>query len=55
MADYQAALRSVEYRHTGDDPALGKTIEFSADDGDGAGPASTRNIDVTRVDDRRSP
>jgi VCBS repeat-containing protein len=51
VASYQAALRSVEYRHTGDNPAVVKTVEFRADDGDGLGPASTRNIDVTRVND----
>ena len=51
VANYQAALRSVEYRHTGDDPSAAKTVEFRADDGDGLGPAATRNIDVTPVDD----
>jgi Bacterial cadherin-like domain/Bacterial Ig domain/RTX calcium-binding nonapeptide repeat (4 copies) len=51
LADYQTALQSVQYRHTGDNPAVVKTVEFRADDGDGLGPASTRNIDVTPVDD----
>lgn len=51
VANYQTALRSIQYRHTGDNPALVKTIELRADDGDGLGPASTRNIDVTRVND----
>ncbi len=51
VANYQAALRSVEYRHTGDDPSAAKTVEFRADDGDGLGPAATRGITVTPVDD----
>jgi trimeric autotransporter adhesin len=51
VANYQTALRSVAFRTTNDNPALVKTVEFSADDGDGAGPAATRNIDVTRVND----
>jgi Bacterial Ig domain/Bacterial cadherin-like domain/RTX calcium-binding nonapeptide repeat (4 copies) len=51
VANYQTALRSVEYRHTGDDPATSKSVEFRADDGDGLGPASIRNLAVTRVND----
>ena len=51
LANYQTALRSVQYRHTGDNPATVKTVEFRADDGDGLGPASVRTIDVTRVND----
>jgi VCBS repeat-containing protein len=51
VADYQTALRSVQYRHTGDNPQPVKTVEFRADDGNGLGPASTRNIDVTAVND----
>ena len=51
VANYQAALRSMQYRHTGDDPSAAKTIEFRADDGEGLGPAATRAIAVTPVDD----
>ncbi|MEX0781289.1 MAG: Ig-like domain-containing protein [Dehalococcoidia bacterium] len=51
VANYQTALRSVEYRHSGDNPGTSKTIEFRADDGDGLGPAATRDINVTPVDD----
>jgi VCBS repeat-containing protein len=50
-ASYQTALRSVAFRTTNDNPATTKTVEFRANDGDGLGPASTRNIDLTRVND----
>ena len=52
VANYQTALRSVQFRHNGDDPSSVKTIEFRADDGDGLGPASTRNITLTPVNDK---
>ena len=51
LANYEAALRSVRFGTTNDNPAPVKTVEFRADDGDGLGPASTRNIDVTPSDD----
>jgi Bacterial Ig domain/Bacterial cadherin-like domain/RTX calcium-binding nonapeptide repeat (4 copies) len=51
VADYQAALRSVKYEHSGDDPLLAKSVSFRADDGDGFGPAATRDIDLTPVND----
>ena len=51
VANYQTALRSVQYRHTGDDPATLKTVAFSANDGDNFGAEATRDIDVTPVDD----
>jgi Bacterial cadherin-like domain/Bacterial Ig domain/RTX calcium-binding nonapeptide repeat (4 copies) len=54
VANYQTALRSVAFRTTNDNPTTTKTIEFSSDDGDGLGPPSTRNIDVTRVNDAPS-
>jgi hypothetical protein len=34
VANYQAALRSVTYRNTGDNPAGGKSIAFKVNDGD---------------------
>ena len=34
VADYEAALRTVGYRHTGDDPAAAKTVELLVGDGD---------------------
>ena len=51
VADYQMVLRSVRYEHTGDSPAVAKTIEFQAEDADGPGPVATREIAVQAVDD----
>jgi hypothetical protein len=34
LADYETALRSVKFRHVGDDPATSRSIEFTANDGD---------------------
>jgi len=51
LANYQAALRSIQFRHNGENPGTSKTIEFRADDGNGLGPASTRTIAVTPVND----
>ena len=48
---YQAALRSIQYEHTGDDPVAVKTVGFQVNDGDGLGPASTRNITISAVND----
>ena len=43
VANYQTALRSVGYRHTGDSPSAAKSVEFQAADGDG--PAGRRARD----------
>jgi trimeric autotransporter adhesin len=51
LADYQAALRSVEYGHTGDDPSASKTVEFKVDDGDDDSGAATRDIAVTALNE----
>ncbi len=51
LANYQLALRAVQYRHNGDNPSGPKTAAFRADDGDGLGPAGTRNIAITPVND----
>jgi VCBS repeat-containing protein len=51
LADYQAALRTVAYVHTGDDPGAAKTVAFQADDGDGLGPAASRAVSVLPVND----
>jgi trimeric autotransporter adhesin len=51
VADYQAALRSVQFRHTGDNPATSKTVEFKVNDGDSDSAAATRAIAITRVND----
>jgi hypothetical protein len=50
-ANYQTALRSVNYRHTGDNPADVKTVEFTANDGDSDSNAATKNLAITRVND----
>ena len=49
-ADYQAALRSVEFRSIGDDPDASKTVEFSVSDGELSG-SDTKEIAVTGVND----
>jgi hypothetical protein len=51
VASYQAALRTITYRHVGDDPSAAKTIEFVGADVDGAGPPATRAIAITAVND----
>ncbi len=51
LANYQTALRTVRYRHNGDDPGTSKTVTFRADDGDGLGPAATRTIAISPVND----
>ena len=51
VANYQEALRSIAYRYVGDDPVAAKTVELRADDGDGLGPATTRAVAVTLVND----
>src|SRR4051794_25659600 len=50
-ADYQAALRSVKFRSTNDNPALSKTIEFKANDGDLDSNAATKDLAITRSND----
>jgi hypothetical protein len=51
VLQYQAALRSVEYRHTGENPSASKTVEFRASDGDINSNTPTRDITVTPVND----
>ncbi|HEV3001369.1 MAG TPA: Ig-like domain-containing protein [Solirubrobacteraceae bacterium] len=51
-ADYEAALRSVSYSHTGDDPSASKTVEFAVSDGDLSSAAATREVAVTAVNDK---
>jgi hypothetical protein len=53
-ADYQAALQSVKFRSTNDNPATSKTIEFKANDGDLDSNAATKDLTVTRVNDAPS-
>jgi hypothetical protein len=49
-ADYQTALRSVAYRHTGDDPSTSKTVKFTVDDG-ALTDSDTKDVAVTPVND----
>jgi VCBS repeat-containing protein len=51
VAQYQAALRSVKYRHTGDAPSPSKTVEFRVSDGDANSNTPIRAIAVTALDD----
>jgi VCBS repeat-containing protein len=51
VSDYQTALRSIEYEHTGHDPAPSKTVQFTAGDGDADSAPSTKDIAVTPVND----
>jgi hypothetical protein len=50
-ANYQTALQSVSYRHTGDDPSAVKTVEFTADDGDSDSNGATKNLDIAPDND----
>ncbi|HEV2813791.1 MAG TPA: Ig-like domain-containing protein [Solirubrobacteraceae bacterium] len=51
LAEYETALRSVEYSHTGDNPLASKTVEFTVNDGDAASNAATKDVSVTGVND----
>ncbi|MGI9517995.1 MAG: DUF4347 domain-containing protein, partial [Pirellulaceae bacterium] len=52
LANYIAALRSVTFENTGDDPtALTRTISITVNDGDDDSNTLTRDIDVTPVND----
>ena len=50
VANYQAALRSVTYQNSSDDPTASRTITFTANDGTTTGSA-TRGITITAVND----
>ncbi len=51
VANYQAALRTVKFSSSQDDPTASRTIEFVAEDGDEAGAPSTRGITIAPVND----
>ncbi len=52
VASYQAALRSVTYVNTSDDPSTAtRTVAFTATDGTATSAVATRNIAVTAVND----
>ena len=46
VADYEAALRTVEYRHPGGNPAGSKAVEFTVNDGDLDSPPAARTIEA---------
>jgi hypothetical protein len=46
VADYETALRSVGYQHTGDNPSASKTVEFKVNDGDVDSNTAAKSIDV---------
>jgi Bacterial Ig domain/Bacterial cadherin-like domain len=50
-SDYQTALRSIQYRHTGDNPGSSKQVEFKVNDGDVDSNAATKGINITGVND----
>ncbi len=49
VADYEAALRSVSYRHAGVAPSASKTVAFELDDSFGLSDPVTRTITVAAV------
>ncbi|HKP89932.1 MAG TPA: tandem-95 repeat protein [Thermoleophilaceae bacterium] len=51
VSDYQAALRTVEFRTTNDSPLTSKTIAFKVNDGDVSSDAATKSVTVTPVND----
>jgi hypothetical protein len=56
VTNYQAALRTVKYRHTGDNPATGKVVEFKVNDTDATAAnsnsnAATKSLNITGVND----
>jgi len=52
LADYEAALHSVTYHNTSDNPsALVRTVSFTVNDGDADSNLLSRNIEFTAVND----
>jgi Bacterial Ig domain len=52
VSDYEAALRSVEYESTSEDPLdHDRVVEFTAEDGDDAGVPGERGVSVQPVND----
>jgi hypothetical protein len=51
VADYQTALRSIQYQTTSDDPSSPKTVEFKVNDGDVDSNLATKNVVVTGTND----
>jgi VCBS repeat-containing protein len=50
-SDYQAALRSVEFRTLDDTPAAARTIDFKVNDGSLDSATSTKSLNVAPVND----
>jgi len=51
-ANYQTALRNVKYSDTSDNPStLARTVNFTINDGDNNSNTSTRQINITAVND----
>src|SRR5207249_2695789 len=52
VANYQAALRSVTYSNSSDNPStLTRTVSFTATDGTDTSTAATKSVSVTAVND----
>ena len=52
LSDYQAALRSITYENTGDDPSdLTRTVTILINDGDDDSNVVSRDINITAVND----
>ncbi|OED39544.1 hypothetical protein AB833_15070, partial [Chromatiales bacterium (ex Bugula neritina AB1)] len=52
VSAYEAALRTITYENTSDDPsALSRTLSFEVDDGDDPAATISRNIDIQAVND----
>jgi trimeric autotransporter adhesin len=51
VADYETALRSVEYSHGGDDPSTPKGVDFRVTDGELDSATEGKDVDVTPVND----
>jgi hypothetical protein len=47
VADYETALRSIEYRYTGDNPSGSRGIQFTVNDGDLDSNVATRGVDIS--------
>jgi hypothetical protein len=46
LADYQTALRSIRYGHTGGNPSGARTVEFTVNDGDLDSAAATKDLQL---------
>ncbi len=52
LAQYQAALRSITYTNTSDNPSTAtRTVSFTVNDGDANSNTQTRDIAITTVND----